>query len=90
MIGPDLSSAAKELKYVCRMTMQNEIGPADLPPQEGRVQSFVERVAKQKHIDHRRRGNAGGRVLLSSRRSLPARTRTTRSCARRCSVRWYR
>src|ERR1044072_836797 len=46
----DLSSAVKEIKFNRSNDDENDIGPLISSTQRGRVQSFVERAAKQKHI----------------------------------------
>ncbi len=46
----DLSSAAKELKYNRPNDDENDIGPLISSAQKGRVQSFVERAGREKHI----------------------------------------
>ncbi len=46
----DLSSAAKELKYNRTNDDENDIGPLISSAQKGRVQSFVERAGREKHI----------------------------------------
>ena len=56
----DLSSAAKELKYNLPDDDENEIGPLISSAQKGRVQSFVERAAKQKHISITAGGKSPG------------------------------
>ena len=56
----DLSSAAKELKYNLPDDDENEIGPLISPAQKGRVQSFVERATKQKHISITAGGKSPG------------------------------
>jgi aminobutyraldehyde dehydrogenase len=56
----DLSSAAKELKYNLPNDDENEIGPLISSAQKGRVQSFVERAAKQKHISITAGGKSPG------------------------------
>ena len=56
----DLSSAAKGLKYNLPDDDENEIGPLISSAQKGRVQSFVERAAKQKHISITAGGKSPG------------------------------
>ena len=56
----DLSSAAKELKYNLPDDDENELGPLISSAQKGRVQSFVERAAKQKHISITAGGKSPG------------------------------
>ena len=56
----DLSSAAKELKYNLPDDDENEIGPLISSAQKGRVQSFVERATKQKHISITAGGKSPG------------------------------
>jgi aminobutyraldehyde dehydrogenase len=56
----DLSSAANELKYNLPDDDENEIGPLISSTQKGRVQSFVERAAKQKHISITAGGKSPG------------------------------
>jgi aminobutyraldehyde dehydrogenase len=56
----DLSSAAKELKYNLPDDDENEIGPLISSAQKGRVQGFVERAAKQKHISITAGGKSPG------------------------------
>jgi aminobutyraldehyde dehydrogenase len=56
----DLSSAAKELKYNLPNDDENEIGPLISSAQKDRVQNFVERAAKQKHISIAAGGNSPG------------------------------
>ena len=56
----DLSSAAKELKYNLPNDDENEIGPLISSAQKGRVQSFVERAAKKKHISITAGGKSPG------------------------------
>ncbi len=46
----DLSSAVKELKFNRPNDDENEIGPLISSSQKGRVEKFIERAAKQKHI----------------------------------------
>lgn len=53
----DLSSAAKEIKFNQSNDDENDIGPLISASHKGRVQSFVERAGKQKHISI----TAGGR-----------------------------
>jgi aminobutyraldehyde dehydrogenase len=54
----DLSSAAKEIKFNLANDDDNEIGPLISASQRGRVQSFVEHAAKQKHM----KVTAGGKA----------------------------
>ena len=56
----DLSSAAKELKYNLPDDDENEIGPLISSAQKGRVQDFVERAAKEKHISITAGGKSPG------------------------------
>ena len=56
----DLWSAAKELKYNLPDDDENEIGPLISSAQKGRVQSFVERATKQKHISITAGGKSPG------------------------------
>jgi aminobutyraldehyde dehydrogenase len=46
----DLSSAAKQIKFNLANDDENDIGPLISSAQKGRVQSFVERAGKQKHM----------------------------------------
>ena len=70
----DLSSAAKELKYNLPDDDENEIGPLISSAQKGRVQSFVERAAKQKHI------SITGRRKIARRQGLLLRADRRRRC----------
>jgi aminobutyraldehyde dehydrogenase len=56
----DLSSAVKEIKFNRSNDDENDIGPLISSTQRGRVQSFVERAAKQKHISITAGGKAPG------------------------------
>ena len=56
----DLSSAVKEIKFNRSNDDDNDIGPLISSTQRGRVQSFVERAAKQKHISITAGGKAPG------------------------------
>jgi aminobutyraldehyde dehydrogenase len=56
----DLSSAAKEIKFNLANDDDNEIGPLISASQRGRVQSFVEHAAKQKHMKVTAGGKAPG------------------------------
>ena len=56
----DLSSAVKEIKFNRSNDDENDIGPLISSTQRGRVQSFVERAAKQKHISIAAGGKAPG------------------------------
>ncbi len=61
----DLSGAAKEIKFNLANDDDNEIGPLISATQRDRVQSFVERAAKQTaHGDYRGRQGAGRQGLL--------------------------
>jgi aminobutyraldehyde dehydrogenase len=56
----DLSSAAKEIKFNLANDDENDIGPLISSAQKGRVQSFVERAGKQKHISITAGGKSPG------------------------------
>jgi aminobutyraldehyde dehydrogenase len=56
----DLSSAVKEIKFNLPNDDENEIGPLISSAQKGRVQSFVERAAKGKHVSITAGGKAPG------------------------------
>jgi aminobutyraldehyde dehydrogenase len=56
----DLSSAAKEIKFNQSNDDENDIGPLISASQKGRVQSFVERAGKQKHMSITAGGKSPG------------------------------
>ncbi len=56
----DLSSAVKEIKFNLANDDDNDIGPLISSSQKGRVQGFVERAAKVKHIEVTAGGKAPG------------------------------
>jgi len=56
----DLSSAAKEIKFNLANDDENDIGPLISASQKGRVQSFVERAGKQKHMSITAGGKSPG------------------------------
>jgi aminobutyraldehyde dehydrogenase len=56
----DLSSAAKEIKFNLANDDENDIGPLISSAQKGRVQSFVERAGKQKHMSITAGGKSPG------------------------------
>ncbi len=56
----DLSSAVKELKYNRPNDDENDIGPLISSAQRGRVQSFVERAAQNKHMSITAGGKSPG------------------------------
>jgi aminobutyraldehyde dehydrogenase len=56
----DLSSAVKEIKFNLPNDDENEIGPLISSAHKGRVQSFVERAAKGKHVSVTAGGKAPG------------------------------
>ena len=56
----DLSSAAKDIKYNLPNDDENEIGPLISKAQKSRVADFVERAAKQKHMEITAGGKAPG------------------------------
>ncbi len=56
----DLSSAVKELKYNRPNDDENDIGPLISSVQKGRVQSFVERAGREKHISITAGGKSPG------------------------------
>jgi aminobutyraldehyde dehydrogenase len=56
----DLSSAAKEIKFNLANDDENDIGPLISASQKGRVQSFVERAGKQKHMSVTAGGKSPG------------------------------
>jgi aminobutyraldehyde dehydrogenase len=56
----DLSGAVKELKYNLPDDDENEIGPLISSAQQGRVEGFVERAAKSKHISIAAGGKSPG------------------------------
>jgi len=56
----DLSSAAKELKFNRLNDDENDIGPLISSTQKNRVQGFVERAGKQKHIEITAGGKSPG------------------------------
>ncbi len=86
----DLSSAVSSLKYALPNDDDNEIGPLISNRQRARVASFVERAKESKHISIATGGKlAAGKASSTSRPSLPAPCRPTRSCNAKCSARWY-
>ena len=56
----DLSSAVKQLKYNRPNDDENDIGPLISSAQKGRVQSFVERAGREKHISITAGGKSPG------------------------------
>ncbi|HEX7532039.1 MAG TPA: aldehyde dehydrogenase family protein, partial [Methyloceanibacter sp.] len=56
----DLSSAVKQLKYNRPNDDENDIGPLISSVQKGRVQSFVERASREKHISITAGGKSPG------------------------------
>ena len=56
----DLSGAAKEIKFNLANDDDNEIGPLISATQRDRVRSFVERAAKQRHMEITAGGKAPG------------------------------
>ena len=56
----DLSSAVKQLKYNRPNDDENDIGPLISSVQKGRVQSFVERAGREKHISITAGGKSPG------------------------------
>jgi aminobutyraldehyde dehydrogenase len=56
----DLSSAAKDIKYNLPNDDENEIGPLISKAQKSRVAEFVDRAAKQKHMEITAGGKAPG------------------------------
>jgi aminobutyraldehyde dehydrogenase len=56
----DLSSAIKEIKYNSPNDDENEIGPLISKAQKSRVGGFVERAAKEKHIEIAAGGKSPG------------------------------
>ena len=56
----DLSSAVKEIKFNLPNDDENEIGPLISSAQKGRVQSFVERAAKGRHVSITAGGKSPG------------------------------
>jgi aminobutyraldehyde dehydrogenase len=56
----DLSTAVKEIKFNLANDDENDIGPLISSAQKGRVQSFVERAGKQKHISITAGGKSPG------------------------------
>src|SRR6476659_4471911 len=56
----DLSSAAKEIKFNLANDDENDIGPLISASQKGRVQSFVERAGKEKHMSITAGGKSHG------------------------------
>jgi len=56
----DLSSAVKEIKFNRSNDDENDIGPLISSTQKSRVQGFVERAGKQKHISITAGGKAPG------------------------------
>jgi aminobutyraldehyde dehydrogenase len=56
----DLSSAIKEIKYNLPNDDENEIGPLISSAQKARVQGFVERAGKQRHVSITAGGKSPG------------------------------
>jgi len=56
----DLSSAVKQLRYNRPNDDENDIGPLISSAQKGRVQSFVERASREKHISITAGGKSPG------------------------------
>jgi aminobutyraldehyde dehydrogenase len=56
----DLSAAVKEIKFNLANDDENDIGPLISSAQKGRVQSFVQRAGKQKHISITAGGKSPG------------------------------
>jgi len=56
----DLSSAIKEIKYNLPNDDENEIGPLISSAQKARVQGFVERAGKQRHVSITTGGKSPG------------------------------
>ena len=88
----DLAAAVATINFDQADDSKNEIGPLiSRPPARARRRLRRARARAEAHRDHdRRQARRRAAASSTSRRSSPARCRTTRSCGARCSARWSR